>query len=241
MKKTFLLVLGTPRSGTTLLAAMIGCHDEVAMLNEDFGSAVRNLVGKRIMGNKLCVPNQIELTKRGAAWRRVFKRRGYLQYQPSSDLSIADYLSDRPCKLVATVREGNAVISSIMKRGEQPYKLAAYRWCRGIEVLHELNARRDVPLLLLSFDELVSEPEQAMRAVARHLDVPYQPEMLEGYAHTPIYNNKGIDASKAKRPRSEGADFNLESRYPEIYDKYQSLLRQCRERAGALQDVSSEA
>lgn len=227
--KEYLLVLGAPRSGTTLLTAMIGCHDDVAMLNEDFRSAVRNLVSKRIAGNKLCVPNQIELRRRGGGvWVRRLQRRGFLTRVPESKYAIEDYLDWGSLKFITIVRNGNAVISSIMKRGRQSRTEAAYRWCRSLEVISELKTLHRDQVLVLTFEQLVACPESTMQQVAHHLEISYQSKMLEGYAYTPIYSNQGIDASKAQTevPRDEAWDVARE--YPEAYQRYAELLQAAR-------------
>ncbi|HEX2228509.1 MAG TPA: sulfotransferase, partial [Candidatus Binatia bacterium] len=72
-----LLILGAPRSGTTLLATMISRHTEIGILNEDRGWAMRRLLGKTVVGNKRCVPNQIELKKRHPLHFRFLKTLGF--------------------------------------------------------------------------------------------------------------------------------------------------------------------
>jgi len=67
-QETNLLVVGAPRSGTTLLAAMIGRHSEVAMLSEHLGFAVKDVISKPIAGNKLCIPNHIEIHEKRSRW-----------------------------------------------------------------------------------------------------------------------------------------------------------------------------
>jgi Sulfotransferase family len=46
MELSHLLIIGAPRSGTTLLATMISRHTEIAVLNEDKGWALRRVLGK---------------------------------------------------------------------------------------------------------------------------------------------------------------------------------------------------
>lgn len=236
MDHQYVLILGAPRSGTTLLAAMIGCHDEVAMLNEELGFAAKNVIGKRIVGNKLCIPNQVELGKKRARWiqfagKRGFHalhRYGYFRFRPEAEVSIDDYMLWGNTRIIGILRDGNAVFSSIQKRGRQPLRVASYRWCRSIEILDELKNLYDGRFLLLSFERLVTDPESAMRAVAAHLDLTYQSRMLAGYRHTRNYpNESGIDPSRAVKHVNAGIDYRIDSHFPDIHEKYQRLLKAC--------------
>ncbi len=238
MPRTYILILGAPRSGTTLLTAMIGSHDEVAMLNEDYGRAMDDILAKPMVGNKLCIPNHIELTRKKPYWTRRFGpwlhyhlyRRGYFRYRPEASLSIEDYLTSySPLKIIGIIRNGNAIISSIMKRGEQPYEVAAYRWRRSVEILHELHTHQAAELLLLSFEQLVREPEQTVEHISDYLELSYDPKMLQGYAHTPEYSNRQIDPDRAMRAEREGIDFGLAEHYPEAYARYEQLLQRSKE------------
>ncbi|NNE36156.1 MAG: sulfotransferase [Rhodothermales bacterium] len=222
MNQKLLLLIGAPRSGTTLLNAMIGCHPDIAMLNEDFGHAVFNLVSKPVVGNKLCVPNQIELSERGSYVRRQFQKRNFRQYAPQADLSIEDYLS-RNANIVATVRHPDRVIGSIVSRGKKNVKLATYRWARSIEIIDTLVQQHAARVLVLAYPFLVSEPENVMRSVSSFVGVEYDPAMLEGYAHTPIYANKEIDSSKAEEMHLPVSDGILTA-HAETVSKYESLI-----------------
>jgi hypothetical protein len=51
-----LLVIGPPRSGTTLLAAILSCHSEICILMEEFRGSSRLILSKKIKGVKLCIP-----------------------------------------------------------------------------------------------------------------------------------------------------------------------------------------
>ena len=52
-KSNLLLLLGCQRSGTTLLAAMLGRHSEISMLFESVTDDTMKLIGKKYCGNKL--------------------------------------------------------------------------------------------------------------------------------------------------------------------------------------------
>lgn len=234
MANTHLLVLGAPRSGTTLLTAMIGRHPSAAMLNENYGHAIGDILSKPVVGNKLCIPNHIELRKRKPRWVRFFGSwlhhrlydRGYFRYRPEVDVSIEDYLDMYPdLKVIGILRDGNAVASSIMRRGEQPQDVAVYRWRRSIEILTTLSDRLEDNLFLLSFDQLVTEPEPTLRAIARFIGLPFDPAMLEGYKDTPNYSNRKIDPDKAQQ--RERIALNLEESEPETYAQYTALLARC--------------
>jgi len=229
---TNLLVMGAPRSGTTLLAAMIGRHSEVAMLSEHFGSAVKDVISKPIAGNKLCIPNHIEINEKRSRWVNLLPphlfhllhQYGYFQYSPEGQVSITDYLQWGPLKIVGIVRDGNAVISSITERGGQSLDVAIYRWRRSIDILTELSDQLGDDFFLISFDQLVTQSENAMQAVAAFLDIPFESEMLQGYAYTPNYSNQKIDSSKAKK---RGMDLNLSKEYPDTFSKFTDLLTLC--------------
>jgi hypothetical protein len=233
MSKSYLLILGAPRSGTTLLTAMIGRHNDVAMLNEEFGDAIDKIVSKPIVGNKLCIPNQIELDHKKPSWARLLGpavhdrlyRHGYFTQRPEATRSINEYLSTKsPIKVIGILRDGNAVISSIIRRGKQTEDTATYRWRRSLDILHDLSERPEVDLLLLTFEQLVQTPEDTMTRVANFLEIPFQSQMLEGYAFTPIYSNQGIDPERASRHKTNEVDFALADRFPETAALYETLV-----------------
>lgn len=234
MSTTYFLVLGAPRSGTTLLTAMIGSHSNVAMHNEVLDPTFMKTVGKPLVGNKLCVPNQIELTAKKPAWLRLLGRSvherlyrwNYFENRPESVLSIEDYLQPpHPVKVIGIIRNGNAVITSIMRRGMQSFETAAHRWCRGIDVLHVLRERMGDDFFLLTFEQLVSAPEATLRDVCNFLAVPFESGMLEGYAHTPIYSNGSIDPERASQHKRDGIDYHLDDLFPDTMARYNDLMQ----------------
>ena len=225
MIATPLLVLGAPRSGTTLLAACLGRHSDVSMLNEDFGRAVRKLVGTRVVGNKLCVPNQIEWAQRGHPWLRELRKHGIREDEPLSAFSVRDYLSWPNARVVGIVRDGESVVSSIVSRGGQPLDVAVGRWARALAVLEAVRQAAPEQLLLVSFRGLVSAPEATLRRVAGHLGLSFEDRMLEGYAFTPLY--RGASRIDARRAERRGPHLGVEALRPDAAAAYRRLLALC--------------
>jgi Sulfotransferase family len=220
-----LLILGAPRSGTTLLATMISRHTEIAVMNEDKGWGMRQILGKTFVGNKRCVPNQIELKKRSWLHFRFLKTIGLAKEYQSSEFSIEDYLTLPNIKVIAIIRAGDDVVSSVMGRSEKNFRVASYRWCRSIEIIYELaNSHPDI-VLVISFENLVLHPRENMERVAAFLNVEYQDRMLEGPQYNPWYPEAGMNQEKADRSKREKIDFKLSDRFPEVWRKYQELLK----------------
>ncbi len=223
----YLLIVGSPRSGTTLLASMIGVHPDVAMLIEDRFFGVKRLTGKKVLANKLCIPNQVELTKRANYVTRALKKIGLAVNYTSSRFSIQDYLALDGIKILAITRDGNDVISSIMKRGKKERKIAEERWSRAIEIIYELNTKYPEKTITISYEDLVNEPEIIIKKVAGFIGIDFQPVMLEGYKHNILYPGEtGIDKTKAFKSKTTitaGGSFKISPASEGLYQKLLSL------------------
>lgn len=219
-----LLIIGAPRSGTTLLASMIGRHSEVAMLIEDLYGGITRLVSKSVLANKLCVPNQVELNKKATLRVRALQRLGFLRQHPISRFSIEDHLSLENPRILSIVRDGSHVISSIMRRGDQPFEIALARWVRAIEVIRTVCRDQPGRSMVVSYESLVSDPESNMRRVADFLDLSFEGEMLEGYRYNPIYKDEtSIDPHRAQRDSKAVERIALDASVPDAMRMYRAL------------------
>jgi len=230
-----LLILGAPRSGTSLLSSLLAKHDDIAVLYEDYGDSISKIIAKKYAANKLCIPNQIQLSTRRHKIRSMFFN-FILRYQPFRSLlrnyryplsymSIEDYLQLEGIKIVAIVRDGNDVVSSIMKRGiNKDFHDASKWWVKAIETLYTVWENNKNNVFLVTFDDMVSDSECVVKKLAEFLDVKYQEEMLEGYKYTPVYTgSSGIDASKARKKKSDAVDYKIKEKFPDAYNKYLKL------------------
>jgi hypothetical protein len=227
MELSHLLILGAPRSGTTLLATMISRHTEIGVLNEDRGWAMCRLLGKAVVGNKRCVPNQIELKKRSRLHFRFLKSLGLAKEYQSSDYGIEDYLRLPNIKIIGLIRSGDDVVSSVMGRSEKSFRVASYRWRRAVDVIYGLKQSHPKTVLVVSFEDLVNRPRENAQRVAKFLNVEYQERMLEGPQYNPWYPEAGMNKEKVNRAQREAIDFKLAERFPETYRRYQELVKLC--------------
>lgn len=228
--KTHLLILGAERSGTSLLAAMIGRHSEAGILYEETKSkdAVTKILGKKVAGNKLCLPNQIRFKRQRAVSSGLFRRLGFPGQYPRSRHSLEAYLKLPNLKILSIIRNGNDVISSNMKyHPNLGIKGASDRWCMATEIIHELKKRHGGSVMVVSFEGLVSTPEQTARDIVAFLGLDFEERMLDGYKFTPVYNEAKINQDRAGRSRREGVNFDLERKFPAVWRKYEELLALC--------------
>jgi hypothetical protein len=220
MATTKLLVLGAPRSGTSLLAGMIGAHPDVAMLREDYSGALGKIVGKEVVANKLCLPNQIDLSH--PWYNRILRRYGFTCFRGFSVVSVVEYMADPSMKVIGLVRSPYAVVDSMIRRGGLDRAGAYRRWAKGIEVLSDIVRRYGERVIVLSFEKIVTNPLEVMMLACDHLDIAYDDSMLMGYRHTSSYDNENSAINPAKATVSSDLiqRHPLHAEYPEAYERY---------------------
>ncbi|MEJ1355171.1 MAG: sulfotransferase [Candidatus Sedimenticola sp. (ex Thyasira tokunagai)] len=243
-KETHILILGSPRSGTTLLSAMLGCHPAIAILNEDYCCSEFKIFSKRVRGNKLCVPNQIELThdiytrisdsivslyqRISNTIRSKLHLRTPIVRGAKARLSIREYehLADN-LHIIGIIRSPDNVIRSIKKRGQQLHTTSEYRWCRSIEVLYDLlNSRQPtVELTIIHYDRLISSPEEVMRICLNKMECEYDDSVLDGFKYTPQYKGMTkIDTNKVSGGLDQDLEYPLLVKNKELAKKYSTLV-----------------
>jgi hypothetical protein len=207
----YLLILGSPRSGTTLLSSMIGTHTDVAMLIEDRTFAIKKLTSKKVLANKLCIPHQIEITKRANHFTNFLRRKlGLIKNYPSSKNNIEDYLALEDAKIICIVRDYRDVVASIMKRGKKDLTVAKGRWIRGIDMMYELSTQYPEKVIVVSYEDLVKNTESILRQLCDFLKISFQEDMLEGYKYNILYpDQKKIDKSRAFKAKQDDSQKNL--------------------------------
>jgi len=225
LRREHILLIGAPRSGTTLLATMIGSHSDIGMVNEDVNiRALGRVLGKRFTGVKLCVPNQIRLEKKSFFGSGILKKWGFIAESPKSYFSIKEYLAIPNLKVIAIIRDGNDSVSSMMVRGKSKLKKAARRWGEAIETIYTIKTMHPDRVLIVSFENLVLDPIATMHAVCEFLGLALENRMLEGHKLNPYYPESRLDPEKVNRHSKEQFDLKLERFMPMACKRYQELL-----------------
>lgn len=211
--RTHLLILGLPRSGTSILASLIGAHSKISLICEDFGRSWIDAIGKPVVGNKLCVPRQIDMNRSRNLGVKLLNRAGFLKLWPKSLLSIEDYLEINNLKLILIRRNLADVRNSMENRdmvtwptikGEVKTKEVSgdeieYTIEKGSQILTQLEQRKNA--YSISFEELLNQTEPTLQQLCEFIGVSYEEQIIEeGPRWNWVYpevSAKGIDKSKA--------------------------------------------
>lgn len=190
--QALVLILGAPRSGTTLLAAMLGSHEQTSILMEDYYGGAFRVLSKRLPGVKLCMPNQIELVESKSmvrankvfnliirAWNTLVTRLGIPPVAPRvirSVYSINDYLNcSSKLHLVSILRNPIDATDSEKSRAGASAEYARGQWLRALDILKELYDKRDdfESFTIVDFDSLVAQPEAVIKQVFPKLGLEF--------------------------------------------------------------------
>ena len=196
--KLFVLI-GLQRTGTTLLASMLGRHPEINMLFESVTKDSLKLIGKKWNGNKLLAHRQIRLNQRSSRIGHLFNRIVNLDFQkenkhhlirifPTSAMSIEDYRKESAV-FITIERDKHSSISSMMKRAGQSKRQAINEWEKGMQIINEVKGENTYSLTFL---ELVNDTQKKLKEICDFLDLEYSKKMMEGPKYNFVYPHKGI-------------------------------------------------
>lgn len=194
-----LLVTGYRRSGTTLLASMLGGHSKISMLNEVAGDELERQIGKPIQGTKLTWPH-IKFNKKYTrayrcfyhkfAWFLIFLRRLgiYWDLGKGSMYSIEDYYN-MGAKIVIVHRLKRQNVQSVMNHNRFPRRKAERDWSYFNRTSHEYE--RDV--CHVQYHYLTTYPEECLRNICDYLEIDFEPFMLEAAGLNNTYAKSKIE------------------------------------------------
>lgn len=198
-KGKLVLILGLQRTGTTLLASMLGGHSEVNMLFESVGSDTTSLIGKKISANKLLVYRQIRFTQRASRFGHLINRIVNLDFKiknkhhrqrpyPTSKLSVKDY-EKLGCKFIIIERDEKSSIDSMMSRAKQSFAEAKNEYDKGMLILTKVKA---LDSHTISFLDLVNNTEITLKNICEFLGIDFEKRMLEGPKYNFVYPNEKV-------------------------------------------------
>lgn len=196
-----LLVTGCRRSGTTLLASLLGAHSDINMLNEAYDKSVNKLVGKKYQGVKLGIPH-IKLDKRTPPIIRILfyhklaflvgrlKKMGIkLDLLKGSSYSINDYIN-MDAKIVFVYRDKEENIKSMLRRSKISYKRAVWSVEKANEIMNSINCYK------VSLEELTTNTKKTLEGICEYLGIEFEEKMLSASGLNNNYANTKIEPKK---------------------------------------------
>ena len=198
------VVIGLQRTGTTLLASMLGRHPEINMLFESVTKDSLKLIGKQWNGNKLLAYRQIRKNKRSSKLGHLINRIVNLDFKqenrhhlvrpfPTSVMSIEDYKKEGAV-FITIERDKESSVSSMMKRAGQTKNQAEREWESGMKIINQL---KNEGAYSLTFVDLVNNSEKYLKEICNFLAIEYLEKMLEGPKYNFVYPNEGIIKKKS--------------------------------------------
>lgn len=136
-------------------------------------------------------------------------------------------------KMIHIVRDGRAVASSIMRVDRGPNKIedAAHFWvdrlarCLAAELFWGPER-----VMRVKYEDLVQEPEATLKKLSGHLDIGYEPEMVQGTGFkAPKYTmpQHSLVGSAPNRLRVNAWEKELTPRQVEIFESIAADLLLC--------------
>jgi len=193
------VVVGLQRTGTTLLASMLGRHPEINMLFESVTKDSLKLIGKEWNGNKLLAYRQIRQKTRSSYWGHFINRVSNLDFRkknrhhlvrpyPTSKMSIEDYKKEGAV-FITIERDKESSINSMKKRAGQSEKQASFEWEEGMKIINDLKLEGAYSL---TFVDLVNDSEKVLKEICQFLELEYLEKMLEGPKYNFVYPQESV-------------------------------------------------
>jgi hypothetical protein len=190
-----IFIVGTQRSGTTLLGRMLAAHPDLFIRNESSKviNALRMKKNKEEIIRILCGEIQGNAE---ADIETILKEKGKRRWG-FKDPGLTDFLDDlwanfNGAKFVIIVRDGRAVaISKIKARyGTANIYYAAQKWVEEINLQKKFYMEHRENCLTVKYEALVENPERELKQISEFLEEPYVEKMLRYYEEDDYIDEK---------------------------------------------------
>lgn len=226
-----IVVLGTPRSGTTLIANIIGMHPSIAMMFEDLHGGAFRVIGGKIPAVKLCTPNQVDLDRRWSPMNRVIGLSGWLRKNvgyrmPTSRVSLRDMMGAADLRIVCLIRDPLRALDAMRRRERLSERVCRDVLARTYRLFAELGREPLVRCQVVSFDRLLQTPEPQVRKLCDWLGLAFEPAMLDAPRHNHLYPEAGFRTDRAAEttPDEPRTPAGSEAQLGGLMAEYEALL-----------------
>ncbi|PCI59651.1 MAG: hypothetical protein COB35_10820 [Gammaproteobacteria bacterium] len=200
-----IFIMGTQRSGTTLLTRILSSHHDVFIQNEINIAQVfkntpsRELILERITNNITATAhlsiNDFLNQKNKSMWG--VKDPQFTEHIESLKQFLPDY------KFIIIVRDARAVVNSYINNkwglGTNAYT-GALRWLKEVKQQKTFMASSANNFLLIRYEDLVSNLEVELIKVCKHLNISFDPNMLLYYKTKANYQQNKSNIHTNEKP-----------------------------------------
>jgi spore maturation protein CgeB len=206
-----IFILGTQRSGTTLLTRILSSHSKLFIQNEVnvlkvFKNAtsktdILNALDDQIYSRHDVTIKQILAKSENSLWG--VKDPQLTEYIPQLKLFLPE------SKFIIIVRDGRGVVNSYKNNkwglGTNVYS-GTLRWL--FEVSEQKRFMRENPqqVLLLRYEDIIKDTSQEIKKICHHLQLEFEPEMLEYYLQKAQYKKNKSNINTNKEPDASFAE-----------------------------------
>jgi len=196
------ILLGTQRSGTTLLTRMLSAHSQLFIQNE---ISVEQVFKDSIPENIVERCNEQIKKRHGKSIVELLKNEnktlwGFKDPQLTEHLGALEPFL-KTTKFITIVRDARGVVNSYLNNkwglGTTAYT-GAIRW--RDEVLAQENFMQKAPeqCLYIKYEDLVTKQEETLRKICSHLEIPFENTLIEYHKKKAQFkiNASNINTSK---------------------------------------------
>lgn len=189
-----LLILGCRRSGTTLLASLMGAHSKINMINEGCYGEFEHLIGKPYQGVKLAIPHIAWSRRYSGLHRWIYRKTRWLPFNidmpQGSKYSVEDFIKMN-AYILFIYRNTEDNINSIVNRSKTTKRKAkkSVMESQKIQSLIESVPRTKI----ISLENLTSNPQRELKNICKWLDIPFEYDMIHASGMNNTYKNSIIE------------------------------------------------
>jgi hypothetical protein len=206
-----LFILGTQRSGTTLLTRMLSAHPNIFVQNElPLAQVFVEDKSKAVVIEQM---NKIISRKHGSSVESLIENQNITHWglkdpQLTEHIdALKDFLPQS--KFIIIVRDGRGVANSYIENkwglGTNAYT-GAQRWKEEVQQQKAFMQTEPENFLLIRFEDLVDNMQQQLNLVCQFLGVDYVDEMLSYHSQKAAYVSNKENINTYKKPDAKLAE-----------------------------------
>ena len=217
-----IFVVGTQRSGTTLLCRMLTAHPNIFIKNE-LSDPYRIFSGNK---SKQEIINEIEIEIQNAyhenleSFLKRIDKKVFGLKDPKLTYCLDDLGMHFPdAKILFIIRDGRAVSNSYMKSkwgsATNTY-YGALRWKREVELQRVFMQKNLQRCHIVIYEDLVRNTEKELLEICSFIGQPYS-ENMKNYSEQPVY----IKKNELNKHAFHGIDESIMSKWQTALTPYQ--------------------